>query len=89
MFNARPIPAVSPGKRRTTRRLPWNVLGRPLEDARSPGEAKPWQAQAFFEGSWNVRLMAIASPTLFICVVSVGSACGNFSKAKRATLVTR
>ena len=33
--------------------------------------------------SLNVRPMAIASPTLFICVVSVGSACGNFSKAKR------
>jgi len=28
--------------------------------------------------------MAITSPTLFICVVSVGSACRNFSKAKRA-----
>ncbi len=26
--------------------------------------------------SLNVRPMAIASPTLFICVVSVGSACG-------------
>jgi hypothetical protein len=35
--------------------------------------------------SLNVRPMAIASPTLFICVVSVGSACGNFSKAKRGT----
>src|ERR1019366_695414 len=32
--------------------------------------------------------VAIASPTLFICVVSVGSACGNFSKAKRGILVT-
>jgi hypothetical protein len=28
--------------------------------------------------SLNVRPMAIASPTLFICVVSVGSACRNF-----------
>jgi len=32
--------------------------------------------------------MAIVSPTLFICVVNVGSASGNFSKAKRGTLVT-
>src|ERR1019366_1611756 len=37
--------------------------------------------------------MAIASPTLFICVVSDGGraqapACGNFSKAKRGILVT-
>ena len=28
------------------------------------------------------------TPTLFICVVRRSSACGNFSKAKRGTLVT-
>ncbi len=32
--------------------------------------------------------MAMASPTDFIAVVSVGSAPGNFSKAKRGILVT-
>ena len=38
--------------------------------------------------SLNVRPMAITSPTDFICVVSVASASGNFSKAKRGILVT-
>ena len=33
--------------------------------------------------------MAIVSPTLFICVVSVGSAPGNFSKAKRGIFTTQ
>jgi len=32
--------------------------------------------------------MLMASPTLFICVFSVGSACGNFSNAKRGTFTT-
>ena len=32
--------------------------------------------------------MAIASPTLFMCVVSVVSAPGNFSNANRGTLTT-
>jgi hypothetical protein len=32
--------------------------------------------------------MAIASPTLFIVVVNVVSAPGNFSKAKRGTFTT-
>ena len=36
----------------------------------------------------DVEVVAIASPTLFIWVLRVGSACGNFSKAKRGTLVT-
>ena len=43
---------------------------------------------AFWNDSLNVRPMAIVSPTLFICVVSSGSASGNFSKANRGTLVT-
>ena len=45
------------------------------------------RAQAVLQASLKVRPMTIASPTLFICVVSVGSACGNFSKAKGGTLV--
>ena len=38
--------------------------------------------------SVKLRPMAIASPTLFMCVVSVESAAGNFSKANRGTLTT-
>ena len=43
---------------------------------------------AFWKLSWKVRPMAITSPTDFICVVRCESACGNFSNAKRGTLVT-
>ena len=43
---------------------------------------------AFCSDSWNVRPIAITSPTDFICVVSRSSACWNFSNAKRGTLVT-
>ena len=46
------------------------------------------ERSAFCRLSANVRPMAIASPTDFIDVVSVSSAPGNFSKAKRGTLVT-
>lgn len=40
------------------------------------------------EVATDFRADAKAWPTLFICVVSVGSAYGNFSKAKRGILVT-
>ena len=43
---------------------------------------------AFWSDSWKVRPIAITSPTDFICVVRRSSACGNFSNAKRGTLVT-
>ncbi len=43
---------------------------------------------AFCTDSWNVRPIAMTSPTDFIWVVSRESACGNFSKAKRGILVT-
>ena len=46
------------------------------------------ERSAFCRLSWKVRPIAIASPTDFIEVVSTGSAPGNFSKAKRGTLVT-
>jgi hypothetical protein len=36
----------------------------------------------------NVRPIDIVSPTLFIWIVSVGSASGNFSKAHRGVLTT-
>ena len=38
--------------------------------------------------SWKLPARAMASPTDFMEVVRVGSAPGNFSKAKRGTLVT-
>ncbi len=47
------------------------------------------ERNAFCSASLKVRPIAIASPTLFICVVSVASACGNFSKVKRGTLTTQ
>ena len=42
----------------------------------------------FMNASLKVRPMAIASPTDFIWVVSVRSACGNFSKFQRGILTT-
>ena len=36
----------------------------------------------------NVRPIAIASPTLFICVVRPPSAIGNFSNANRGIFTT-
>ena len=46
------------------------------------------ERSAFCSASVKLRPIAIASPTDFIVVVSVGSAAGNFSKAKRGTLTT-
>ena len=43
---------------------------------------------ALFSASGKLRPSAIASPTDFIVVVSVGSAPGNFSNANRGTLTT-
>ena len=43
---------------------------------------------AFCSDSLNVRPIAIASPTDFICGPMVSDACGNFSKVKRGILVT-
>ncbi len=44
--------------------------------------------RAFCSASVKLRPMAIASPTLFMCVVSSWLACGNFSKANRGALTT-
>ena len=44
---------------------------------------------AFSRASSKVRPMAMTSPTDFMRVVSVSSAPGNFSKAKRGTLTTQ
>ena len=44
---------------------------------------------AFWNDSWNVRPIAMTSPTDFICVVRRASfACGNFSNVKRGIFVT-
>ena len=43
---------------------------------------------AFCSDSWNVRPIAITSPTDFICVVSRSLAPGNFSNVKRGIFVT-
>jgi hypothetical protein len=43
---------------------------------------------AFCSASWNVRPIAITSPTDFICVPSRVSAPLNFSNAKRGTFTT-
>ena len=55
-------------------------VGAPGSSSREPN--------AFRNASVNVRPMPIASPTDFIWVPSVGSAPGNFSKAKRGNLTT-
>ena len=46
------------------------------------------ERMAFWRASVKDRPMAMASPTDFMVVVSVGSALRNFSKAKRGTLTT-
>jgi hypothetical protein len=46
------------------------------------------ERRAFWRDSAKQRPMAMDSPTDFIAVVRVGSAPGNFSKAKRGILVT-
>ena len=52
----------------------------------------PWllssDLRAFCSASGKLRPMAMASPTLFMWVVSVVSAPGNFSNANRGTLTT-
>jgi hypothetical protein len=46
------------------------------------------ERSAFWSASVKQRPMAMASPTDFMCVVSVGSAAGNFSNANRGTFTT-
>ena len=46
------------------------------------------ERSAFCSASVKLRPIAIASPTLFMWVVSVGSAPGNFSNANRGTFTT-
>ncbi len=58
------------------------LLPKPLRPVSRP-------RSAFCIASLKVRPIAITSPTDFICVVSVGSAVGNFSKAQRGNLTTQ
>ena len=46
------------------------------------------ERRAFCKASGKLRPIAIASPTLFMVVVRVVSARGNFSKANRGALTT-
>ena len=46
------------------------------------------ERMAFWNASLKVRPMAMASPTLFMCVVSSRSDSGNFSNAQRGILTT-
>ena len=46
------------------------------------------ERSAFWSASVKLRPIAIASPTDFMCVVSTGSAPGNFSNANRGTFTT-
>ena len=46
------------------------------------------ERSAFCSASGKLRPIAMASPTDFMCVVSTGSAPGNFSNANLGTLTT-
>ena len=54
----------------------------------SPSRPSSSERMPLRNASLKVRPIAIASPTDFICVVSVRSACGNFSKFQRGILTT-
>ena len=96
-------PATSAGLA-PARRAWWMVTSRPsrgVPQSRSKLAASPggffqpnelWllssDRKAFCSASGKLRPMAIASPTLFMWVVSVVSAPGNFSNANLGTLTT-
>ena len=63
------------------------VPGRPRASS-SGATGLSSERSAFCSASGKLRPMAIASPTDFMCVVSAGSAPGNFSNANRGTLTT-
>ncbi|MNC86797.1 hypothetical protein D3C83_24770 [compost metagenome] len=64
------------------------MMSRSVVFSSKPSEPVSRPRSAFWSDSWKVRPIAITSPTDFIWVVRRSSACGNFSKAKRGTLVT-
>ena len=58
------------------------------EPGRSVTASSSRERMAFWNASLKVRPMAMASPTLFMCVVSSRSESGNFSNAQRGILTT-
>ena len=54
----------------------------------SPSRPVSSPRSAFCSDSWNVRPMAMTSPTDFIWVVSRSLAAGNFSNVKRGNFTT-
>ena len=63
-------------------------LGAGPARSRSPPAVVSIERIALPSASANERPIAIASPTVFIVVVSSGSAPGNFSNANRGILTT-
>ncbi len=59
-----------------------------LRSRPNPNRLTSIDRMTFWNDSLNVRPIAIASPTDFICVVRVSSASGNFSNVHRGILVT-
>ena len=88
MNHTRSSPGVASLARISSRSGCSGVPQRSLPSQPKPKLPTSSPRSAFWNDSLNVRPMAIVSPTLFICVVSVASASGNFSKANRGILVT-
>ena len=76
---------------RTASHAAWSGTGKNISffsSAPKPACFVSSERSAFWKASLNVRPMAIASPTDFICVPRCGSAAGNFSNVKRGTFTT-
>ena len=66
----------------------WSLVTPSMAISSSPVSPVSSEQSAFCRLSWNVRPIAMASPTDFMAVVRSGLAPGNFSKANRGILVT-
>ena len=86
----RPLGEVQPAVDRRPQRLEQLVGGPVVVPCRSRTRRppSPWTACALPSASVKLRPRAMASPTLFIVVVSRGSAPGNFSNANRGIFTT-
>ena len=76
------------GQNRLQRLVLQPVVGRRCAPTTQPVRSASSPRSPFWNASLKVRPMAMTSPTDFICVVSVGSAVGNFSNAKRGIFTT-
>ena len=88
----RPLDRVEPAVVRRPQRGQQPRPGRPADVGSAPVQ-KPAglvsiERIALFSASAKLRPSAIASPTDFMCVVSSGSAPGNFSNANRGIFTT-